>query len=289
MLALLGLKANDPWGKASAPLCGITEMMDYFRRHYGRKYAPNTRETVRRQTVHQFVQVGLVRANPDEPARPINSPNWRYQIAPDAIALIRTYGKDEWKDKLEIFLQKNAEALGRLSQKERRMTMIPVKLPDGRAFELTAGGQNILIKKIIEEFCPRFTPGGVVVSLGDAGEKLGLNGLAYLEGLGVHIDSHGKMPDVVIHILPKNWLVLIEAVTSHGPIDIKRHNELEELFKGSKPGLVFVTAFETRKVMSKFLSQISWETEVWTAESPSHLVHFNGQRFLGPYGQHESG
>ncbi len=90
------------------------------------------------------------------------------------------------------------------------------------------------------------------------------------------------MPDVVVHLEEKNWLVLIEAVTSHGPINIKRHNELKGLFKGKAP-LVFVTAFPTRKIMMKYLQEIAWETEVWVADAPDHLIHFNGERFLGPY------
>lgn len=282
LLALLDLKPDDSWSKASAPLRGITEMMDYFRKYFGRTYAPNTRETVRRQTIHQFVQVGLVRINPDAPTRPINSPKTRYQIDLTALKLIQTYGTAEWDEGLKSFLE-TAEVLKRLRVKERQMTLIPVRLPDGREVQLTGGGQNVLIKKIIEEFCPRFTPGGIVVSIGDAGEKLNIDRPAYLKELGIDVDKHGKMPDVIVHFTQKNWLVLIEAVTSHGPIDIKRHNELKELFRGSRVGLVFVTAFEARRVMSKFLPQIAWETDVWTVESPSHLVHFNGQRFLGPY------
>ena len=91
------------------------------------------------------------------------------------------------------------------------------------------------------------------------------------------------MPDLIIHLLEKDWLVIVEAVTSHGPINIKRHNELKDLFKNSKAGLVFVTAFETRKALTQYLKDIAWETDVWIAESPSHLIHFNGERFLGPY------
>ncbi len=97
------------------------------------------------------------------------------------------------------------------------------------------------------------------------------------------IDSHGKMPDVVVHHVKKNWLVLIEAVTSHGPVDGKRRDELGRLFAGSKAGLVFVTAFLDRAAMVRYLADISWETEVWVADAPSHLIHFNGERFLGPY------
>jgi hypothetical protein len=96
------------------------------------------------------------------------------------------------------------------------------------------------------------------------------------------MDVHGKMPDVIVHYTEKNWLVLIEAVTSHGPIDPKRKAELETLFKGSSAGLVLVTTFLSRKAMVKYLPAISWETEVWVADTPSHMIHFNGERFLGP-------
>ena len=101
--------------------------------------------------------------------------------------------------------------------------------------------------------------------------------------LGVVIDSAAKMPDVVVHDPKREWLVIGEAVTSAGVVDGKRRRELKDLFAGFRSGLVFVTAFETRDAMGRFLSQISWETEVWIAEDPDHVVHFNGERFLGPY------
>jgi adenine-specific DNA-methyltransferase len=271
------------WSDAEAPMLGITEMMEVFRNRYGKRSAPNTRETVRRFTVHQFVQMGLVVANPDDPRRPVNSPENRYQAAPTLLKLARAYGAPAWKDTLTAFL-KTAEALRRLQPRERDMALIPVRLPDGRELKLTAGGQNELVKKIIEEFCPRFTPGGIVVYVGDTGDKQRHVEAGYLGRLGVELDEHGKMPDVVVHLTGKNWLVLIEAVTSHGPIGLKRHNELRDLFRAARAGLVFVTAFLTRRAMTKYLANIAWETEVWIAEAPSHIIHFNGERFLGPYG-----
>jgi len=141
----------------------------------------------------------------------------------------------------------------------------------------------VLIKEIIEQFAPRFTPGGHVIYVGDAGEKHLLNDEKYLKKLGVEIDRHGKMPDVVIHHKDRNWLALIEAVTSHGPVHMLRHTQLKDLFAGSKAGLVFVTAFLDRQAMREYLPDIAWETEVWVADAPSHLIHFNGERFLGPY------
>jgi adenine-specific DNA-methyltransferase len=287
LLALANIRSATNWRDASNNLIGITEMMDYFRENYGIDYAPNTRETVRRQTVHQFLQIGLAIANPDNSSRPINSPKTRYIIEPITLELIRTFGTPDWDGSLREYLR-NATSLGRLQVRERAMSMIPVTLPGGENLMLTSGGQNELIKHIVEEFCPRFTPGGKVVYIGDAGEKLNDKEIQYFEQLGIKIDKHGKMPDLIIALPEKKWLVLIEAVTSHGPIDLKRHNELQELFGSGSYGLVFVTSFETRKAMHKYLSAIAWETEVWVAEAPSHLIHFNGERFLGPYTNQEA-
>ena len=119
--------------------------------------------------------------------------------------------------------------------------------------------------------------------IGDTEDKFLHLDAAYLEGLGVVIAAAAKMPDVVVHDTRRNWLILIEAVSTAGPVDGKRRKELKELFQGSRAGLVFVTAFESRTAMQSFLSQISWETEVWIADNPDHLIHFNGERFLGPY------
>jgi len=170
-----------------------------------------------------------------------------------------------------------------LQPRERNMALIPVRLPDGRELKLTAGGQNELLKSILEDFCPRFTPGGTLVYVGDTGNKQRHLEQGYLQDLGLAFDEHGKMPDVLVHVPDKNWLVLIEAVTSHGPIGIKRHNELKDLFKKTRAGLVFVTAFLTRRAMAKYHTEIAWETAAWIAEEPSHLIHFNGDRLLGPY------
>lgn len=282
LLALLGMTPRKPWAAATGPLLGITEMMSAFREQFGKTYAPNTRETVRRFTVHQFVQLGLLVANPDDPERPVNSPANRYQVAPGLLELVRTFGSPAWSRSLAMFVA-STRSLAVLRQSERQMALVPVSLPSGKRISLTAGGQNELVKKIIEGFCPRFTPGGTVVYLGDAGLKARHVERGYLERLGVVLDEHGKMPDVVVHARDKDWLVLVEAVTSHGPIGIKRHNELKALFGTSRSGLVFVTAFLTRRAMTKYLSEIAWETEVWIAEAPSHIIHFDGERFLGPY------
>lgn len=282
LLALLDLGPEMPWVEAADPLRGVTQMMEFFAEHYGKRYAPNTRETVRRQTLHQFLEAGLVRINPDDPSRPTNSGKTVYQVETGALELLRAFGTDEWGKGLETYLSSVGTLKKRYAQ-ERRMKRIPVVLAPSEEITLSPGGQNVLVKQIIDEFCPRYTPGGRPVYVGDTDEKWAYFDEEALEALGVRIEAHGKMPDVVVHHIEKNWLVLVEAVTSHGPVDPKRRNELKALFKGSKAGLVFVTAFLTRKAMVKYLDEISWETEVWVAESADHLIHFNGERFLGPY------
>jgi adenine-specific DNA-methyltransferase len=282
LLALLDLKPNTAWSKAKAPLIGITPMMNYFEVHYGKKYAPNTRETVRRQTIHQFLDAGLVQINPDKPDRAVNSPAAVYQIDQSLLKLIRTFGTPEWDKSLATYLA-STETLKKRYAQEREMRRIPITLPMGKTIALSPGGQNILVERIIKDFCPLFTHGGKPVYIGDTDEKWAYFDSELLKSLGVKIDAHGKMPDVVIYVEQKNWLVLIEAVTSHGPVSPKRRGELKVLFEEATAGLVFVTAFLDRKAMIKYLGDISWETEVWVADSPTHLIHFDGERFLGPY------
>jgi adenine-specific DNA-methyltransferase len=281
LLALLNLRPETSWSEASNPLLGITPMMEFFAAHYGKNYKPNTRETVRRQTVHQFLDAGLLVENPDK-KRPPNSPDYVYQIDGTALELLRTFGTAEWEQNLRAYLA-SVETLVKHYAQEREMARIPIAISSGVTITLSPGGQNVLVEQIITEFAPRFTPGGKLLYVGDTDKKFAYFNVEGLAELGVRIDEHGKMPDVIIHHTEKNWLVLVEAVTSHGPVNPKRKGELEELFNNSRAGLVLVTAFLSRKVMVEYLNEISWETEVWVAEAPSHIIHFNGERFLGPY------
>lgn len=282
LLALLNLTPKKTWRQAGNPLVGITPMMDFGRKHYGKEYAPNTRETFRRQTMHQFVAAGLALYNPDKPRRPVNSPHAVYQIEPRALALLKTYGTAAWNAKLKAYLSTRQTLIARYA-KEREQSRIPVRIAPGRKIQISPGEHSELIKAIIEDFAPRFAPDGVLVYAGDTGEKWGYFDEALLTSLGVAVDAHGKMPDVAIYYPSRHWLLLIESVTSHGPVDGKRHEELARLFSGSSAGLVYVTAFPSRALMTRYLSAIAWETEVWVADAPSHLIHFNGERFLGPY------
>jgi len=282
LLALLRLTPAESWAEAANPMLGTRAIMDFIRDEYGKDYAPNTRETVRRFTLHQFVEAQLIVQNPDEPQRPVNSPKWNYQVTGEALDVLRAYGTDAWQSATDRYLADLPGLKARYAA-AREMERIPLALPDGSIFTLTPGGQNVLLKAMVEDFCPRFTPGGQVLYIGDAGDKWALFERATLSSLNVEVDEHGKMPDLVIYLPDRNWLVLLEAASSHGPVDSKRQAELANLFAQSTAGLVYVSCFPDRAEFRKYVDKIAWESEVWCADHPSHMIHYNGERFLGPY------
>lgn len=282
LLALAQLDEHGTWSDAQNPMLGLRAVLDWVRERLDHEVAENTRETYRRQTLHQFRDAGFVIYNDDDPGRPTNSSKNNYRINPDALDVIRKYGTEEFDDALAAYL---VEAPGLLDKYRatRNLTRIPVTLPGGKELTLGGGGQNVLIKQMIDDFCAYFIPGGEVLYIGDADEKLMHFDADKFASLGVTVDTHGQLPDLVVYQESKNWLFLMEAASTHGPVDAKRYGELKDLFAGSTAGLVYVSCFPDRKTMRKFLADLAWESEVWCAEDATHMIHFDGQRFLGPY------
>lgn len=283
LLALLDLPPNKTWHNASNPLMGIRATLDFAREKLERNYAENTRESIRKYSVKQLVAAGVLLHNPDQPDRAVNSSANCYQVEPSALNLFKQFGRTTWQSTLSEFL-KNHTALAEQFAQHREMQRIAVTIKSGEKITLSAGKHSDLIRAIIEEFAAYFVPGGELVYVGDTGKKWGYFDENLLQSLAVQVGSHGKMPDVLLYDRNKNWLILIEAVASSGPVDSLRHAELSALFQNCTAGLVYVTAFPDRnELMRKFLSVVAWETEVWCASDPTHLIHFNGVRFLGPY------
>lgn len=282
LLALLNVTPDRAWCDSESPLVGITPMMDFAHEHYGKKYAPNTRETFRRFSMHQMVQAGIALYNPDEPDRPTNSPKAVYQISPAAIAVIKSYGGRKWVENLTAF-KNAASTLAAQYAKERQMDMVQVKIRKGLRVTLSPGKHNDLIRAIIEEMAPRFLSGATLMYIGDTGGKWGFFDSELAAQIGLSVEEHGKMPDVVLWLSDKRWLVLVESVTSHGPVDSKRRIELAKLFASAKGDKVYISAFPDKRTFARFASDVAWETETWVADNPTHMVHFNGDKFLGPY------
>ena len=248
---------------------------------YGRDYAENTRESVRRQVIHQFEQARIVDRNPDEPDLPTNSPRTHYGITDDALKVLRLYQTGGWESDLQVFRSSHG-ALLEIYQRRRRMREIPIRTSTGEEIRLSPGRHNVLQGQVVTDFGPRFAPGSTLLYLGDAADKLLHLDKDKLADLGVPITEHDKLPDVVLYDEERNWLFLVEAVTSHGPVSPKRVEELEVTLKDCGAARLYVSAFPDLRQFKQHVDKIAWETEVWIAEFPDHLIHFNGDKFLGP-------
>ncbi|ODS34892.1 restriction endonuclease [Candidatus Altiarchaeales archaeon WOR_SM1_SCG] len=283
LLALLDLKENSNWSKAKKRTIRIHDILVFIQEQYKKQYAENTRETIRRQTIHQFEQAGIVVRNPDNPRRPTNSPNTVYAISDDALEVIKKYKTLFWKSALEEFVKKKGKLIEKYNKRSKEH-FIPVELPDGKILGFSPGKHNELQVNIIEKFRPRFCPNTNVVYLGDTAKKLLHLDEKLLKKLKTPITKHDKLPDVVLYDQEKDILILIEAVTAHGPLSPKRQIELEETLKNCKSKRIYVSAFPDFSEFKRHIDNIAWDTEVWIKSNPDHMIHFNGPKFFTVHG-----
>lgn len=282
LLALCGIKPRYKWNKTSRLSLKLSKgIIAFLKDIYAKTYAPNTRESIRKDVLHQFVQARIVDYNPDNPKLPVNSPNTHYALTTEAHEAIITFGTKAWKKEADRFKSEVGELTKRYI-KERKHLLVPVKLNNGETLKLSPGKHNIVQAAIIQDFAPRFAKGSELLYLGDTAKKDLYVEDDILKELGIPITQHSKLPDVILFDRKKNWLYLIEAVASRGPVSSKRIMELEELLKDCKVGKVYVTAFPDFAGFKRHSTKIAWETEVWVVDFPDHLIHFNGDRFMGP-------
>jgi len=281
LLVLAQLDENIPWSDAKRQSLRIHDMMQEMNSRFGRVYAENTRETVRRQVIHQFEQARIVDRNPDEPGLATNSPRTHYALSDVAIRTIRQFNTPNWDAAVAEFLD-TQQSLMEIYQRKREQALIPLTY-QGKEYHLSPGEHNRLQVAIVEDFGPRFAPGAKLLYLGDTANKSLLVDENAFRALNIPLTRHDKLPDVILYDDQRQWLYLIEAVTSHGPVTPKRRVELDEMLKECPAGLIYVSAFPDFTTFRNFLSEIAWETEVWLSELPDHMIHFNGDRFMGPH------
>lgn len=282
LLALCGLTPALPWSAAQRRGCTVTKgIMNHINDHFGVAYAPNTRETVRRQVLHHFGQARLADYNPFDPSLPTNSPQAHYAISRAALDTIRTYGERDWPSVVEEF-RRDQGSLAERYARDRDRSKVPITVRDELTLRLSPGKHNEVQRAVVEEFGPRFAPGAELLYLGDTAKKNLFVDDDALRELGVAINDHDKLPDVVLYDAGPNWLFLVEAVTSHGPVTPKRIVELEEMLADCSAGRIYVSAFPNFATFQRHMRNISWETEVWLCDAPDHMIHYDGDRFLGP-------
>ena len=258
LLAMANLTEEQAWGSAANNWIRIHDVIAFANSNYGTTYA----------------------AFFEDNGKATNSPNYRYRLTDEMLHLIQSFGTADWERSLARFME-NHDSLVDLYASKRTMRKMPVKI-NGEDFTFSPGKHNQLQKAIIEEFAPRFAPNSECLYVGDTTEKDLVKNVDKLRALGFEITLHDKMPDVVLYSEDKDWLYFIESVTSVGPMEPKRIKEIEEMTTGVTSGKIYVTAFLDFKTFKQFSESLAWETEVWIADMPDHMIHLNGDRFLGP-------
>ena len=276
ILAMAGIKPDMSWSEATNEWIRIHDMIQFVNTFYGVSYAENSRETFRKQALHSFRTAALIEDN----GKATNSPNYRYRLTEETVELLKTMQTPEWEIVLKRFFCYHKKLIDVYASK-KQMTMMPVNI-NGEDFKFSTGKHNELQKAIIEEFAPRFAPNSECLYVGDTTKKDLVKNVDKLKALGFEITLHDKMLDVVLYREDKNWIYFVESVTSVGPMDPKRILEITEMTKDVTAGKIFVTAFLDFKTYKKFAEELAWETEVWIAEMPDHMIHLDGDRFMGP-------
>lgn len=294
LLALAGLTESDAWPSSRATSLAVVGrktggrhpgIMRFPNAHYGPEYGisyeQNSRESFRKETLRQFSRAGLVEVNPEADATSTNSQHNHYRLSMAALALLQAYGTAGWEARLRDF-KATYESLQTVYAGTRQAAQLEVTLPDGFTFTLSPGKHNLLEKAILQAFRAEFAPNSDVLYVGDTAKKDKYQNAKLLAQLQLVCDTHEKIPDVVLYDAQRQWLFLIEAVTTHGPISPERMLQLAEWSRECQAGKVYVTAFLDKATYRKYAADIAWETEVWLADAPQHLIHFNGDRFMGP-------
>ena len=276
ILAMAGIRPKTSWAKASNAWIRIHDIIQFINQYYRASYAENSRETFRKQALHAFREATIVEDN----GLATNSPNYRYRITEETLSVLRCLESASWLEQVNLFLAYHDRLVDKyVSKKSVNKQFVKI---NGVGYSLSTGLHNKLQKLIIEEFVPRFAPDVKCLYLGDTADKALVKDAETLKTLGFDIAIHDKLPDIVLYSQPKKWLYFIEAVTSVGPMTPQRILDIKSMIKNVELGAIYVTAFMDLKTYKKFITELAWETEVWIAELPDHMIHLNGDKFMGP-------
>lgn len=282
VLALAKLKEADSFARATNDWIRIHDVIAFVNANYNVSYAENSRETFRKQAMHHFRTAALIEDNGEA----TNSPNYRYRLTAEFLSVLKA--QRDYNDNIvggtntsiQSFLHKH-KRLKDIYASKKKVKKMPVKI-NHQDFSFSPGLHNKLQKAIIEEFAPRFAPNSECLYVGDTTQKDLVKNVEKLAKLGFEITMHDKMPDVVLYRSDKDWIYFIEAVDSVGPMSPARVRDIEIMTEHVKSGKIYITAFLDFAKFKRFSEQLAWETEVWIADMPDHMIHLNGDKFMGP-------
>lgn len=255
------------------------DIIEFENKYYSENISSGSYDDIRRKDLILLVSAGIVFNSCMLEEKATNNPTRGYGLNPLFASLIKAYGKSNWEVELNKFLFEN-KSLKEEMEHRRNLQKIPVALPSGENIELSFGEHNVLQKEIVENFLTKFGFNAQVLYIGDTTNKFLYKDDKKLEELKCFNIKHEELPDVIAYSKDKNLLFLCEAVHSAGPMSEIRVRKLKEQLNKCTAEIIFITAFLTKKDFKKWILDIAWETEVWIAETPEHMIHFNGYKFL---------
>lgn len=281
-LAVGNIKSSFQETKSTDNDCFLKtrDIIDFENKYYGENISSGSYDDIRRKDLISLIQAGIVlNSSALDTRQATNNPTRGYALNPLFAELLKSYGTHQWKAGLETY-KEHVKLLKEDLERKRNLEKIPVKLPSGANLLLSAGEHNVLQKHIVEDFLSRFGMGAEVLYIGDTSDKFLYKNNELLEQIGFFTLEHEELPDIVAYCEGKNLLFLIEAVHSAGPMDEIRVMKLKKQLGNCTAIPIFVTTFMTKKEFRKWVTKIAWESEVWIADNPEHMIHFNGYKFL---------
>ena len=257
------------------------DIIVFENKYLGEDISSGSYDNIRRQDLKLLVEAGIVVNSSSTEDQATNNPSRGYGLSTSFANLLHSFGSSRWEILLNEF-RKETKSLKEELERRRDLQTVPVTLPNGKIIVLSYGEHNDLQKAIIEVFLPLFGFGAEVLYVGDTKDKFLHLEKAELEKIKFFTLEHEELPDVVAYSREKNLLYLIEAYHSTGEWDEIRVRKVKRKLEesGCTANVVFFTAFENKNIFKQKAKDIAWETEVWIADSPEHLVHFNGYKFL---------
>lgn len=245
----------------------IHDILNFVRTEFRRKVAENTRESYRKTSLRPLIDAGFVVRH----QLATNDPNTYYRLNSEFARLIE--GSDD-RERAQLLKRLR---LGKTSRRrDRRKDGVSVRISPGQSFLLGTGSHNELEKEVVETLAPALLKHPSVLYLGDTAPRSGFQDRTLMRRLNLPIDTQESLPDVVLYD-PDEGLLVVEVVTSGGPIDSARFDQLRKFARGPHKlgvNVEYLTAFPTRRAFRTFVEQIAWGTSVWIAAEPSNLIHF---------------
>lgn len=287
LLAAGDVKTSKEWRKVKSTNSGYSittkQYVEFYNTYLEENMSKGSYDYVLRDGFSKLLIGGIVERS--KPESNLSDATRGYRISTEYARIISKFGQKDWEKQVEIFNKTHKTYRERLAQ-TRNIPMINVKMPDGKEFQLKDGEHNLIQQQVITEFLPRFGYGATLLYCGDSDNKYGvINEKEKLAELGIKDLSQGKLPDIVAYSAEKDWIYLIEAYHTSNPITAERKYELEQMMGECADKCIYITAFESNDAFRNCKEDLAWETEVWIVTNPDHMIHRNGFRFIGPYGE----